>query len=87
MNLFEVLNGRELVLTDEEGQVIITWNRSCTFQLWAVDENEFFELEIRTSSCMFTNFEEAKKYAKEWQNELIFGSESKPESTLTPFFY
>lgn len=66
MDLFEVLKDRVIVHSREETRQIITWNRSCTFQLWnEFGDGTFEEVDIITSSEV-PSYEQACKKAREF---------------------
>jgi hypothetical protein len=73
--LFELLTDRELVVTDSDVQLLVTWNRSQTFQIWEPIKNthKFKELEIRTVSNEPENFENAKERGLKFLKDYIGG--------------
>lgn len=71
MNVFEVLAGRVIVHTDPIANVIITWNKSCTYQFYTVNGADFQEYNIITRSNETRSFEEACKFARKYYQEDI----------------
>lgn len=72
MDLFEVLKDRVIVHSHEETRQIITWNRSCTFQLWNASDSSLHEfgdgtleeVDIITSLEVPSSYEHACKKAR-----------------------
>jgi hypothetical protein len=69
MNLFEILSHDErvIVFSNEGEGIIITWNRSLTFQAWYVQPNRHIdEFGIMTSGKDVRTYEIARKVAQAW---------------------
>lgn len=63
--LSEIMYGNERVVLFHGDEVIITWNRSCTFQAWGEAEPGIYgEISYRTVSDQPKTIEEAIEAAK-----------------------
>lgn len=75
MNLFEVLSHDEriIVFSNQGESIVITWNRSSTFQCWEVKGSEFEEFGIMTYGGDETlTYTRARIRAQEWFGRGIF---------------
>lgn len=83
MNLFDwiELDERIIVLSSEEDQILITWNRSCTLQMWGMKTSitvckvkagyydlnlPWEELSVRTLESEPKDYAAARAKALEW---------------------
>lgn len=44
VNIFGLINGRDIVAKDEEAKLLVTWNRSLTLQVWSEDGGWFTDV-------------------------------------------
>ncbi len=69
--IFDVLShGRTIVLAHPGSQCVVTWNHSCTLQIWQLrDRGYWHEVDIRTLSEAPASFDDAMGCASDWLDE------------------
>ncbi|MGL4808374.1 MAG: hypothetical protein ACRC4O_06500 [Giesbergeria sp.] len=66
MSVFDALRGGAIIAGDDDLHVVVTWNGSCTFNLWLADT--WVNVDCRTREV--STYGEARAHARQWLSEL-----------------
>lgn len=78
--IFDVLGYGDIVATDEDNSLLVTWNGGSTYNLWLSTEDGFSNTDV-FSNMSASTIDEAKEVAENWlKDELKIKEEEEREN-------